>query len=63
MKEILPTWLRWFGTVVGLGLAIVGTFSIGYSLFVSTLILKIPAATVEELQKIPFDTPANQILV
>ncbi|WP_426671508.1 hypothetical protein ACPPVU_09745 [Mucilaginibacter sp. McL0603] len=62
LKGIFPGWLRWFGMVVGLGLALVGTFCIGYAIFVSTLILKIPAATIEEIQKIPFDTPANQIL-
>lgn len=47
--------------IVGLGLALVGTFSISYAIFVSTIILRVPAASVEELGKIPF-TLANQIL-
>jgi hypothetical protein len=62
LKGIFPSWLRWFGMIVALGLAIVGTFCIGYAIFVDIIILRIPAATIEEVQKIPFDTPANQIL-
>ncbi|MDB5024222.1 MAG: hypothetical protein JWP78_1977 [Mucilaginibacter sp.] len=61
LKRMLPIWLRLFGMVVGLGLALVGVFCIGYALFVDVIILRIPAATVEEVQKVP-DTPANQIL-
>ena len=47
--------------IVGLGLALFGTFTIGFAIFVSTIILHVPAASVEELVKIPF-TPANEIL-
>jgi hypothetical protein len=54
--------LRWFGIVTGLGLALVGIFPVGYAIFVDTLILQIPAPSAEAIQKIPFDTPANNMI-
>jgi hypothetical protein len=35
--------LRWFGLIVGLGLAILGTVEPGYAIFVDPVILQIPA--------------------
>ena len=43
MKNVLSKGLRWFGTIVGLGLIITGMFFPLYAIFVSTNILKIPA--------------------
>jgi hypothetical protein len=48
MKGVLSKGLRWFGMVVGLGLILVGTFFVGYVVFVSTIPLRIPAASFEE---------------
>lgn len=62
MTGIISLSLRWFGIVVGLGLALVGIFPLGYGVFVDPIILQIPAASDEAVQKIPFDTAANQIL-
>lgn len=62
MMSILSRGLKWFGMVVGLGLALVGTFPVGYAIFVDTLILQIPAPSAEAIQKIPFDTPANNLM-
>ena len=61
MRGIFSRGLRWFGMVVGLGLALVGTFPTGYAIFVDTTVLQIPAASDEAVQKVPH-TPANQIL-
>jgi hypothetical protein len=61
LSSILSRGIRWFGMIVGLGLAIVGIFFVGYVIFVSTIILQIPAAPMEEVIKIPM-TPANYIL-
>ena len=47
--------------VVGLGLTLVGLFFVGYSIFVSSLMLKIPAASIEEAQAVPW-TRANDFL-
>ena len=47
--------------MVGFGLTLVGLFSVGYSIFVSSLILKIPAASIEEAQAVPW-TRANDFL-
>ena len=44
MKGVFPEWLRWFGIICGLGLALVGLFPLGYAIFVSKIILRIPAA-------------------
>ena len=60
MHGILSQGLRWFGIVVGFGLALVGTFPIGYILFVDTILLKIPA---QDLTNYPEHTNlANQII-
>ena len=47
--------------VVGLGLTLVGLFFVGYSIFVSSLMLKIPAASIEEALAVPW-TRANEFL-
>ena len=62
LKEVFPQWLRWFGIIVGFGLALVGIFPLGYAIFVDKIILRIPAASDEEVAKIPTDTIANTIL-
>jgi hypothetical protein len=62
MKGIFPQWLRWFGIIVGFGLALVGLFPLGYAIFVDKIILRIPAPPDEEVAKIPTDTIANIIL-
>lgn len=61
LKGILSRGIRWFGIVVGLGLALVGVFEIGYAIFVNPIGLRIPAAPIEELE-IPVETTANIIL-
>ena len=61
MKGILSKGLRWFGIVVGAGLILAGIFPVGYAIFVDTIILQIPAASDEAVQKIPHTT-ANMIL-
>jgi hypothetical protein len=61
MKGILSKGLSWFGMVVGLGLTLVGIFFAGYTIFVSTIPLRIPAASIEEASKIPI-TSANNFL-
>lgn len=61
MKGILSKGLRWFGMIVGVGLTLAGIFPVGYAIFVDTIILQIPAASDEAVQKIP-DTTANMIL-
>lgn len=61
LTVILPRGFRWFGIVVGLGLALVGIFEIGYAIFVNPIGLRIPAAPIEELE-IPVETTANIIL-
>jgi hypothetical protein len=61
MKGMLSKGLRWFGMVVGAGLVLAGIFPVGYAIFVDTIILQIPAASDEAVQKIP-DTLANTIL-
>jgi hypothetical protein len=43
MKKLLSKGLRWFGTIVGLGLIITGMFFPLFAIFVSSNILKIPA--------------------
>ena len=62
MKGILPKGLRWLGIVVGIGLTLSGIFPIGYAIFINTIILQIPAASDEAVQKIATDTTANIIL-
>lgn len=61
LKGILSNGFRRFGMVVGLGLLLVGVFFVGYIIFVSTIPLRIPAASLEEGAKIPI-TPANMYL-
>ena len=60
MHGILSQGLRWFGIVVGFGLTLVGTFPLGYVLFVDTILLKIPA---HDLTNYPeHNNLANQII-
>lgn len=59
---VVPQWLRWFGIMVGFGLALVGIFPLGYAIFVDNIILHIPVPSDEVIQKIPVDTPANVFL-
>lgn len=59
LQGIIPQWLRWFGIIVGLGLALVGIFPVGYAFFVDNVILHIPAPSDEVMGKIPTETPAN----
>lgn len=61
-KGLLSEPLRCFGAIVGVGLALVGTFPLGYALFVDPVILQIPAAADEAISKVPADTTANIIL-
>jgi len=62
MKALLPKGIMWFGIIVGIGLALVGLFPLGYAIFVDKVILQIPAAPDAVIEKIPSDTPANTIL-
>lgn len=61
LAGLLPSPLRWFGKFIGLGLIIFGSFLVGYTLFVDPINLRIPAATIDEMERVPF-TPANQFL-
>ena len=62
LSGLLPKATRWFGMIVGFGLALVGIFPPGYALFVDPILLQIPAASEEAVAKIPIDTPANTLL-
>lgn len=62
LKGIVPNWLRWFGILVGFGLALVGIFPIGYAIFVDNIILQIPAPSNEVMDRIPAETPANILI-
>ena len=61
LSKIFSRSIRGSGIVVGFGLTLVGLFSVGYSIFVSSLMLKIPAASIEEAQAVPW-TRANDFL-
>ncbi|MDX2046629.1 MAG: hypothetical protein SFU87_07565 [Chitinophagaceae bacterium] len=61
LTGILSRGIRWFGIIVGLGLALVGIFNIGYAILVDPIGLRIPAAPIKELE-IPVETTANIIL-
>ncbi|MEP6952268.1 MAG: hypothetical protein ABI863_23455 [Ginsengibacter sp.] len=43
LSGLFPSGLRWFGMIVGSGLVLVGIFPVGYSIFVDTILLRIPA--------------------
>ena len=60
-KKVLPNSLRWFGMIVGFGLALVGSFPLQYAIFVDKIILQMPAASDEAVAKIPI-SHANMIL-
>lgn len=60
LSGLLPRGIRWFGMVVGFGLMLVGTFPVGYTIFVDTSPLQIPAIAPED-GPVNF-TPANTIL-
>lgn len=55
----LPRWHRWFGMVVGLGLALVGIAWVGMAAFVEPALLAIPAVPQENL--VEQNTLANNI--
>jgi hypothetical protein len=61
MKTVFGGPLRGFGMVVGTGLLLFGLFLVGYVMLVSTMPLRIPAASVEEQESVPFDE-ANTFL-
>jgi hypothetical protein len=61
MADALPRGLQWFGIVVGIGLALVGLFPVGYAIFVSRVILQIPAPPDAVIEKIQI-TPANNFI-
>ena len=60
-KDIFSKGLRWFGIIVGFGLALVGVYEIGFSIFVDPSGLKIPAPDLKSL-KDPGETTANIIV-
>jgi hypothetical protein len=63
MKGILSKALRLFGILVGLGLALVGTFPPGFAIFVDPGILRVPTLKLPDEEMIRLGTkPANQIL-
>ena len=62
LQGIIPSWLRWFGVIVGFGLALVGIFPVGYAIFVDSVLLHIPAPSDEVMDKIPAETFANTLL-
>jgi hypothetical protein len=47
LRSVLPPWLRYFGTVVGVGLILVGTVFPGLATFVYPSMWKIPAVSVD----------------
>ena len=57
---MLSSGLRYFGMVVGLGLALVGIFPVGYAIFVDPVVLRIPAVDPDKYPAV-FNT-ANHIL-
>ena len=61
LKGFFSRGLRWFGVVVGFGLALVGCFPLYYAIFVDPIILQIPAAPDEVVAKIPI-SDANMII-
>lgn len=61
MHGTLSRGLRWLGMLVGFGLMLVGTFPVGYIIFVDTLILQIPAVDAANYPD-PDENTANQIL-
>ena len=61
LKSILSKGLRWFGIIVGFGLALVGVYEIGFAIFVDPSGLRIPAPDFESI-KDPGDTTANIIV-
>ena len=60
LQGVLSKGLRWFGIVVGFGLALVGIFPLEYAIFVNKIIFQMPAASDEEVAKIPI-SHANMI--
>ena len=60
LAETLPRWLRYFGIVVGLGLALVGTVFPGLVLFVYPEMIRIPA--VPEAGTAHQDTLINTVI-
>ena len=62
MKRILHPALRWFGMIVGLGLALVGIFVIGFAIFVNADIIRIPAPPMKYYPVTPAILFLHQIL-
>ncbi len=60
LKDRISLGLRWFGIVVGLGLALVGTFPLGYIILVDTILLQIPAADPSSYSEHP--TLINEVI-
>jgi hypothetical protein len=57
-SELLPRWLRWFGTLVGFGLTLVGGAWLGLS-FVYPNQWAIPALPIENVTEV--ESPANNL--
>jgi hypothetical protein len=57
LSASLPGWLRWFGMIVGLGLALVGVSFVGLC-FVYPSTLAIPAVPIESIKEV--DSVANR---
>jgi len=62
MKQIMHPALRWFGIIVGLGLALVGTFVIGFAIFVNADAVRIPAPPMKYYPLTPANLFLHQIL-
>lgn len=61
MPRVLGWPLRGFGMVVGAGLLLFSLFLVGYTMFVSTINFRIPAASINEMESVPF-SDANAFL-
>jgi len=62
MKQIVHPALRWFGIIAGLGLALVGTFVIGFAIFVSMDAIRVPAPPMKYYPETPANLFLHQIL-
>ena len=62
MKQIMHPALRWFGIIAGLGLALVGTFVIGFAIFVSMDAIRVPAPPMKYYPETPANLFLHQIL-
>ncbi|MEP7236560.1 MAG: hypothetical protein ABI685_01800 [Ferruginibacter sp.] len=62
IKQIVHPALRWFGIIVGLGLAFVGVFVIGFAIFVNADAITIPAPPMKYYPETPANLFLHQIL-